>query len=208
MKKKITIISFIILLMILMNSVVFASETGTIKFKATDSVGNPVDDLDVKIYKVAETDLPYTHVTDDFKTFDIGDISETNIAKMEEHAINNVNPILTRTTNSNGEFTLNIETGIYLLVQSNRKEDCTMQTMFISIPEVTENGINYEITVKPKIAVEYGIGGGDDELAIKDLVLPQTGIVRLPIIILAASGIALFCISWVVFYTKKKIKQS
>lgn len=203
MKKK--VISSLVLgmlLVILANTAVFA-ETGIIDFKARDIVENPVDFIEVKFYRVAKVEVPYTYVEDAFNSFDIEDASEANIKAMAEYATNNVEPVLTKTTDQQGNFTVELETGKYLIVQSNREDDCDMQTMYISLPEITENSINYTITVKPKIDVQYGIGGDDLDLSGR---LPQTGIIDLPIVILGVSGAAIFCIAWILFYTKKKVR--
>lgn len=98
-----------------------------------------------------------------------------------------------------------------MLVQSSREKDFTMQTMLISLPEITSDGINYEITAKPKIAA---INADDEEDIIKlepkpdnsERKLPSTGVLNWPVPVLATAGIVLFCTSWIIFYSKKKIK--
>ena len=207
MKRKVILSSFVfsILFVFFVSSSVFAISTGTMNFKAVDSTGTKVDNLEVKIYKVANVDNPLIFVEDSFKDFNPEDYSDVNIKKMQEYAKDNVEPILIKTTDVNGEFNLKLETGKYLLVQNNKQEDCTMQTMYVSLPETMPNSINYNVTVKPKIVVIKKIID-EDILKANDEVLPQTGILDWPIVVLAVSGIAIFSISWIVFYTKKKIR--
>lgn len=219
MKKKIIVSSILFALLILLFAgTVFAAPTGTVQFKAIDSDGYEVDNLEVAFYKVADFEVGKFTATEEFKIFDIEDISNENIVSMQEYASENASVLLKRTTNEKGEFTLSeIEAGKYLLVQNSREDYCTMQTMFISVPEITTDTINYTITAKPKIAVIDAIGGAEEDILEPTPVvpeskpnaepeLPNTGVLNWPIPVLAIAGIILFCLSWIIFYSKKKVK--
>ena len=100
-----------------------------------------------------------------------------------------------------------------MLVQNSRKEDYTMQTMFISVPEVTSNGMSYEVTAKPKIAtIDAHNDNNEDIIELyktpdnSEERLPSTGVLNWPIPVFGILGITLFCTSWIIFYSKKKIK--
>lgn len=213
MKKKILVSSILLVLFILIfaNQNIFAAQTGTINFKAIDSDGYEVNNLEVAVYQVAKFEDSKFIATDEFNMFDIENLSNENIVSMQEYASENLEYSLTKTTNDKGEFTLNnIEAGKYLLVQNSREDYCTMQTMFVSVPEITNTEINYEITVKPKIAVIDAYGGWEEDViepaTTPKSELPNTGVLNWPIPVLAITGIILFCLLWIIFYSKKKVK--
>lgn len=88
-----------------------------------------------------------------------------------------------------------------------------MQTMLIALPEITNNGVDYKITVKPKISVvDADNEGKEDIIKINPALdkpqpkLPQTGVLNWPITVLTIVGLTLFGISWIVFYYKKKVR--
>lgn len=93
MKKKILVSSvlFALFIPLFVSKTIFGAETGTVKFKAMDSTGQNVNNLEVKIYKVAN------HVN----------LSDEKLSNIQEYVPENVKEFLTVTTNDDGEFTLN-----------------------------------------------------------------------------------------------------
>ena len=139
-------------------------------------------------------------------------LSESNLENLKTYAKTNAEPLFTKTTDTTGKFTLtNLDLGTYLLVQENKTDEITMQTMLISVPELTvENGLKYEITAKPKILNKEIVdqnNSGKTEL-VKDSQLPYTGVLNWPIPVLVIAGIAIFCVAWLKVYStsKKKVK--
>ncbi|MBR2587746.1 MAG: hypothetical protein IKD77_00890 [Bacilli bacterium] len=112
MKKKILVSSIFIALFILLfvSQTAFATETGIINFTAIDSDGHEVNNLEVKIYKVASYEDSNMIAVEKFKEFNIEDASDENISKIQKYSSEEVDAFLTQTTNDKGEFTLsNVE---------------------------------------------------------------------------------------------------
>ena len=158
MKKKILSISLIfVMVMLLLAGSAHAENLGIINFNAINSSnGSPVENLEVSIYQVSIQDEDGNFLFNiGFEScgIDINDLSEENLENLKNYAKSNAEPLFTKTTNVNGKFVLeNLELGVYLLVQNNNLDTVTMQTMLITVPELTvENGLKYEITAKPKI---------------------------------------------------------
>ena len=120
--------------------------------------------------------------------------------------------MFTKITDSNGRFNLNnLELGTYLFIQENKEDEITMQTMLISVPELTtENGLKYDVTVKPKILNKEIVNKNENQRTevAKDEQLPYTGVLNWPIPVLVVAGIAIFCVAWLKVYStsKKKVK--
>lgn len=209
MKKKIILISLILVMATLaIVNPVHAENLGKINFTAINNINSePVENLEVLVYQVSSQDL------DGNFTFEIGfencevnidDLSEENLEKLKNFAKENAEPIFIKTTNEKGKFTLeDLELGIYLFVQQNQTEAIVMQTMLITIPELTiENGLKYDIAVKPKIN-EFAQGGED--IPIEDK-LPATGTSDWLVPVLAITGLVIFGIAWLKAYTTSKKK--
>lgn len=215
MKKKILVSSLIIVaLIILLQVVSLAETTGTIRFKAICEE-EAVQDLGVAIYQVRAMKDGKIELTEQFKNceLDAENLSKDNIEQFEEYAKENAETMQIQTTDSKGQFVITgLELGTYLLVQNNRQDDYTMQTMLIEIPEVTsERGINYTINAEPKIAKEYPHGGYEPEepeepTIQEDPEIPNTGVLNWPIPVLAIAGIVIFIVAWTLYYSKKKVK--
>ncbi len=112
MKKKILMSSMLFALFILLfvSKNTFATDTGIVNFKATDSEGHDVNNLKVNIYKVASYEELKLVEVEEFEKFDVENLSDENISKMKEYASEKVKTTLTAITNEKGEFTLsNIE---------------------------------------------------------------------------------------------------
>lgn len=209
MKKKIIVISILLAVMILaIQNTIFAATSGTINVHAVDSDGLVAWGLEMAIYKIGTTDNFNFTYDEQFKEcgLNVSDLSSENIIKFEQYAKKNATPFKTNTTNGEGKFTENnLEYGVYLFVQNNKFNEYKMQTMLVELPEVTVDGINDNLTVKPKISPIYGEGGYEAEPPV-GRILPDTGVLNWPIPVLTASGIALFAVTWVLFYSKKKVK--
>ena len=221
MKKKIIMSSLIFIIVTLLFSItVNATETGTINFKAVNnSDSSVIADLEIAIYQVSYTENDNFNWSSGFEdcTIDISDLSEDNIAELKTYAEENAEILYTKTTDSSGEFKIsNLALGTYLLVQANKTDEVTMQTALVTIPELTsESGLEYEITVKPKIvsistlsssSSSSTVSASSSSSLVTDSTLPYTGVLDWPVPILVAVGLVLFCISWLkVFSNKKKI---
>ena len=217
MKKKI-ILSSLIFIMIIASLIgtVSATELGTIQFLAINNTdAKAVENLEVSVYQVSKQDaqgnFEFAFGFEDC-TLDVDNLSESNLENLKTYAKTNAEPLFTKTTDTTGKFTLtNLDLGTYLLVQENKTDEITMQTMLISVPELTvENGLKYEITAKPKILNKEIVdqnNSGKTEL-VKDSQLPYTGVLNWPIPVLVIAGIAIFCVAWLKVYStsKKKVK--
>lgn len=214
MKKKIILISLIFVIFITaLTGSVNAANVGKIEFIAiNNSNSKPVENLEISIYQVkVKNDNGNFEFAQGFEQCKIAldNLSESNLSNLADFAKANAEPILKETTNSNGEFILaELELGMYLLVQENKTESVTMQTMLITIPELTvENGLKYEITAKPKIVDKVNEEIPSEE-PIEDETLPATGTLDWLVPVLAVAAIVIFCLAWLKVYSnsKKKVK--
>lgn len=215
MKKKI-ILSSLIFIMIIASLIgtVSATELGTIQFLAINNTDSKaVENLKVSVYQVSKQDdqgnFEFASGFEDC-TLDVDNLSESNLENLKTYAKTNAEPLFTKTTDTTGKFTLtNLDLGTYLLVQENKTDEITMQTMLITVPELTvENGLKYEVTAKPKILNKEIVdqnNSGKTEL-VKDEQLPYTGVLNWPIPVLVISGIAIFCVAWLKVYSTSKKK--
>ena len=221
MKKKIIMSSLIFIIVTLLFSItVNATETGTINFKAVNnSDSSVIADLEIAIYQVSYTENDNFNWGAGFEdcTIDISDLSEDNIAELKIYAEENAEILYTKTTDSSGEFTIsNLALGTYLLVQANKTDEVTMQTALVTIPELTsESGLEYEITVKPKIVSistlssstsSSTVSASSSSSLVTASTLPYTGVLDWPVPILVTVGLVLFCISWLKVFSNKKKK--
>ena len=217
MKK--TILSSLIFIILVASLVgtVLAVNLGMIQFVAIDNTDSKtIENLEVSVYQVSTQDEQ-----GNFKfaagfencTLNIEDLSERNLQNLKEYAKANANPVSIKTTDSNGKFSLNnLDLGVYLFVQENKENEITMQTMLISIPELNkENGLKYNVTVKPKILNKEIVEKNENQknsTLVQDDKLPYTGVLNWPIPVLVVVGIVIFCIAWLKVYgtSKKKVK--
>ena len=232
MKKKIVISSAIASLFIMLFQItVFAVSLGTIDFIAIDSDNYVVEGLEVAVYKIGVFNNDKFELTENLKNcgINIENYSIDDIKEIEKYAKQNSAIMQTNITDSNGNFSLeNIELGVYLLVQNNKQDEYSMQTMIIKIPEFTsKRGLEYSITAKPKISPKEIKGGleendydedfswndeskspeknGNKINNSEDTELPYTGVLNWPIPVFTILGIAIFCIAWLRYFSKKKI---
>ncbi len=209
MKKKIVLISSIfVMVMLSFVGAVHAENLGKINFNAIRSNdGVPVENLEVLVYQVSSQDEDGNFIFEiGFENceIDIDDLSEENLEKLKVFAKTNAEPLFIETTDANGKFSLeNLELGTYLLVQNNNLDTVTMQTMLITLPELTvEDGLKYEITAKPKI---NEVIPEEPDTPLEDE-LPATGTLDWLVPVLAIAGLLIFCIAWLRVYTTSKKK--
>lgn len=209
MKKKIVLINLIFaIVMLAFVGSVSATNSGTIKFVATNnSNGEPIRNLEVSVYQVTKKDEDGNSLFEiGFENckIDIDDLSEENLENLKNFAKSNAEPLFTKITDENGNIALeNLELGRYLLVQEDNLDSVIMQTMLISLPELTvENGLKYEITAKPKIN-EVIPEVPDNPL---EDTLPATGTLDWLVPVLAIAGLVIFCLAWLKVYTTSKKK--
>ena len=110
MKNKVIIsVLFIVLLfgIFSLNSYAVTEQNAVVTFKAVDSKNVEIENLEVSLYKVADLVNSEFQVTEDFKDFDIDDLSINNIELMKEYAVKNLEVKLKKITDENGEFVLN-----------------------------------------------------------------------------------------------------
>lgn len=217
MKKKIILSSLIFIMLIAsLIGTVSATDLGTIQFVAINNTdSNAVENLEVSVYQVSKQDaqgnFEFASGFEDC-TLDVDNLSESNLENLKTYAKTNAEPLFTKTTDTNGKFTLtNLDLGTYLFVQENKTDDITMQTMLITVPELTvEDGLKYEVTAKPKILNKEIVDKNESSKTelVKDEQLPYTGVLNWPIPVLVIAGIAIFCIAWLKVYStsKKKVK--
>lgn len=215
MKRKIILSSLIFIMLIAsLIGTVSATDLGTIQFVAINNTDSKaVENLEVSVYQVSKQDaqgnFEFANGLESC-TLDIDNLSESNLENLKTYAKTNAEPLFTKITDANGKFTLtNLDLGTYLLVQENMTDEITMQTMLISVPELTvENGLKYEVTAKPKILDKEIVdqnNSGKTEL-VKDEQLPYTGVLNWPIPVLVIAGIAIFCVAWLKVYSTSKKK--
>jgi sortase A len=132
---------------------------------------------------------------------DIDVFTEENINKIQEYAEKNAKPIYTKTTDSNGKFTISeLQEGAYLLVQTDSKDKYIVQTTLVQISKES----NYNITVTPKVSK---IANSEKTLLsaiVDESTLPYTGVLNWPIPVLVVIAIVLFCIGWLKTFTNSK----
>ena len=215
--KKIILSSLIfIMLMVSLIGTACAAGLGTIQFVAINNTDSKVvENLEISIYQVSKQDEQGNFsfaVGFENCTLNIDDLSESNLQNLKDYAKTNASPMFTKITDSNGRFSLNnLELGTYLFIQENKEDEITMKTMLISVTELTtENGLKYDVTVKPKILNKEIVDKNENkrtEVA-KDEQLPYTGVLNWPIPVLVVAGIAIFCVAWLKVYStsKKKVK--
>lgn len=222
-KQVVKFISFIVicLMLILPSMVSYATvETGSINFFAVENeTKENISNLSVNIYQIGvkneQGDFEYSAGFEG-SNLDIDTLTEENINTIKEYAIQNAEPIETKVTDSNGEFTIsNLQEGAYLFVQASNTDEYTMQTMLVQIPEIdTDGNSNYTITAKPKIErisqeeLEAENSVADTStLSSTQSTLPYTGVLNWPVPVLVVVAIVLFCIGWIRLYINSKKKS-
>lgn len=217
-KQIIKLITFIVVFLILLSSFQVSSyatvETGTVNFVAIESETNEnISNLSVDIYQIGvkneEGNFEYSARFEN-SNLDIDTFTDENINSIKEYAIQNAEAFATKTTDSNGEFVVaGLQEGAYLFVQVSETDTYTMQTMFVQVPEIDEQGnSNYIINVEPKITVVPEEPVDTSTPSSNEDVLPYTGVLNWPIPVLVVVALVLFCIGWLKLYTNSKKKVS
>ena len=118
---------------------------------------------------------------------------------------------MTKTTDLEGKFVISgIQNGVYVILQNNQIDTCKMQPLVTWISDLTENNT---LSIKPKIETISKDSNNNNsteiqEITKEDELLPQTGVIELPIPILAVGGIVVFALGWYLIFisSKKKVK--
>jgi hypothetical protein len=216
LKNKFIILSTIFLILIL-NIPIFSfavTQTGTLNFTVLESTSKEaVSNISFNIYQIGtKNDQSNFEYSTGFENsnLDIDTLTEENINIMQKYAVENAEPINTKTTDLNGKFTISeLPEGAYLIVQTNNKDTYTVQTILIQIPEIEANGnYNYNITAKPK-ASKVEIIDLETETTINEMatILPYTGVLNWPVPVLVVIAIILFCIGWLKAFSNSKKKS-
>lgn len=207
--KKLKIISNLIILLILIMLLVpnfcLSAENKNVEFKAVSSNDlKPVSNLEVSIYQIGNiTGIGEPHFNNDINVLniDIFNLNQTNIEDLAKYAKEHYSYKYNQSTNNEGEFSIsNIEDGVYVFVQNNQLDTVKMQSVVIW---TNANNAENTLIVKPKIeqiSKQEKIEEPDDE------VLPQTGVLNLPIPILSVGGILVFALGWYFVYINSKKK--
>lgn len=213
--KKTILISFIFtIIMASLIGTVWATSLGTIELVAINSTDSKaIENLKISVYQVSKQDeqgnLKFA-VGFENCTLNVEDLSENNLENLKDFAKANATTVFTKTTDSNGKFTLNdLEFGKYLFVQENRTDEITMQTMLVSVPELIDGKeLTYEVTAKPKIVNKKMIDRNEIKgtRMVREEQLPYTGVLNWPIPVLVIAGIVIFCIAWLKVYSTSKKK--
>lgn len=216
--KTILISLIFIMLFFVCNQYSFAEEqTGKVNFEAIESgTKNSIPSLQVKIYKIGiKNEVGDFEYSQGFEASNavVDDFTESNINNIKTYAEKNATPAYIKTTDSNGKFVIeNLPIGAYLFVQDSMQDKYTMQTMLVAVPEVNQNReINYEFIAKPKVIVvsekitEQPVVQSTSTAVVASS-LPYTGALNWPIPVLAITGIIIFSIGWLKFYTNSKKK--
>lgn len=123
-----------------------------------------------------------------------------------EYVLDNAVPGVTRRINMNGyaEFK-NLELGLYLVVQQEAAAGYfPIEPFLISVPMNGEDGWIYDVDATPKVDIERE--PQPEKPPIKPDI-PDTGQLKWPIPVLAASGVVFFGIGWVLCLGGKKKKD-
>lgn len=163
-----------------------------------------------KVGNVKEDDGNYSFaLTDDFAGSHVSleDISSDQLAKTLAAYADDA--ALTGTTeeigNSGSVTFLNLELGLYLLVQTDAATGYSKADPFlVSVPMYEDGSYCYKVDASPKVELEPAPTAPSSPTAPPSPSLPQTGQLNWPIPVLTILGILLFSAGWVLRFGRKK----
>lgn len=168
MKKRIiSLISLVFLSVLLSFTNIKAVSKGSIDVQIETNDGIALQDIDVKLYKIADY-IDNTFIfTDEFKDSDI-DLEKLHSSSNAEIEANKclsyiiekgILQVQNKKSDSKGIASFQeVEEGLYLIIQSSNHEEFTFASapFWVSVPMNDENGVlTYHVKVKPKNTVEY-----------------------------------------------------
>lgn len=105
-----------------------------------------------------------------------------------------------QTTDAQGRVTFEgVECGLYLIVQSAAADGYeAVKAFVVSVPMSVNGEWTYDVTAKPKAE------RAPEPTPPPDDRLPQTGMLKWPVPVLAAAGVAVFAVGWVMAFGRKK----
>lgn len=177
------------------------------------SDGNTVSGGNVTIYHIAtlsRSDEGYVFsMTDDFTNSNIllDVITSRETAKeFLKYAVDNEIDGITESVDGNGNAAFDeLELGLYLMAQNEAAEGFEkFEPFIISVPLNSDGKYIYDVDASPKIDIEREESDSDSstpESTPPDI--PQTGMLKWPIPVLAISGLVLFSIGWALCMRKK-----
>lgn len=99
----------------------------------------------------------------------------------------------------------NVECGLYLIVQTTAADGYeAVKAFVVSMPMSVEGEWTYNVTAKPKAERTPEPQPTPEPTTPPGDRLPQTGMLKWPVPVLAAAGVAVFAIGWVMAFGRKK----
>ena len=220
MKRKILRIALILALLM---SLAFAradafdlSRTGTIALEMKDASGRAIAGGVFRLYRVGDAAVRDNNLIFDLTAefagsgANLDDLSRPELAaSLAEYAGAHDLPCTEQAADAEGRALFeNISCGLYLAVQKAPESDYGYERMaafLVSIP-MTENGeLTYAVTARPKAEKNLPVTPAPQPTPPPDEPnLPQTGLPRALAMSMAASGLVLFVIGWVLFFSRKR----
>lgn len=126
---------------------------------------------------------------------------------------NGVAPDYTATTDENGRAVFkDLAEGAYLVCQNGFEQTCYFteaEPFLATIPMTVDGEWSYDITAEPKTdAVAQPTATPAPTEAPGDEKLPQSGLLRWPVIALSIGGVALFALGWALWFMEKRKKDA
>lgn len=136
------------------------------------------------------------HYTNGFENcgIELGNLENSNLAGMIEKKISASAHSITKTTDVQGKVEyLDLTSGLYLIVQTKATAGYeAISSFLVSVPLKQGTTWIYDVNASPKTEGAVAKKTPEKtEITINDTKLPQTGQLNWPILVLAASGIAL-----------------
>ncbi len=173
------------------------------------SEGDAIGGGEITLYRVGDlslTDGEYSFIlTDEFKNPNImlEDINSKDTAKdFLTFAIDNKIKGITSTIDGDGKADFDeLSLGLYLLTQSKAADGYEeFEPFLITVPLNNNGEYVYDVDASPKIDIERE--ESEPESAPPDI--PQTGMLKWPIPVLAICGIIIFSIGWSLCFLRKR----
>ena len=176
--------------------------------------GVTVENAQVELYQIGTPAIENYNLvyvpTEAFGGVDMSDLSDEGIAAAALTASENAAPYAAGVTDAEGRVSFSVPCGLYLVKQNGFAEKMyfsQISAFAVAMPMTNEagDGWTYEITAQPKVnelpkptpTPKPTDPPSDDKL-------PQTGMLRWPIPVLAVAGLMAFSAGWALCFMKKK----